>query len=333
MKNPNGYGTVTKLSGNRRRPYVVKEGISGKQKPIGYTATLEEGLIMLAKYNDSPWDLKAQKITFKELYELWIEKKAYKLGRSNQFSLNSAYKHCLALEDVRYKLLKPYQMQGCIDGCKCGYSTQASIKNLFRHLDRFALEMDLITRCASELLQSDPIPETTRGVFTDEEVDALWQAIDEPWADSIIFFLYTGLRISEMIALRVENIDVHGGTIIGGTKTAAGKNRVIPIHSKILPIIKKRISNSKSGFLFEYKGKKLNQTQYRTIWAELMHKLGMKHTPHECRHTFRSRMDSAGANKVCIDRIMGHKSKGTGERVYTHKTVEELKVNIELITN
>lgn len=56
-------------------------------------------------------------------------------------------------------------------------------------------------------------------------------------------------------------------------------------------------------------------------------------TPHECRHTFRSRLDSAGANKVCIDRIMGHKSKGTGERVYTHKNIEELKMNIELITN
>jgi len=39
LKNPNGYGTVTKLSGNRRKPWVVKEGKSGKQKPIGYTTT------------------------------------------------------------------------------------------------------------------------------------------------------------------------------------------------------------------------------------------------------------------------------------------------------
>lgn len=59
----------------------------------------------------------------------------------------------------------------------------------------------------------------------------------------------------------------------------------------------------------------------------------MNHTPHECRHTFRSRLDSAGANKVCIDRIMGHSSGNTGERVYTHKTLEELKEAIELIKN
>lgn len=69
------------------------------------------------------------------------------------------------------------------------------------------------------------------------------------------------------------------------------------------------------------------------VWNELMNTLNMDHTPHECRHTFRSRLDSAGANKVCIDRLMGHKSKGTGERVYTHKNIEELRLNIELITN
>lgn len=68
MKLPNGYGTVTKLSENRRKPYVVKEGISGKQKPIGYTTTREEGLILLAQYNNDPWDIQTDKITFQELY-------------------------------------------------------------------------------------------------------------------------------------------------------------------------------------------------------------------------------------------------------------------------
>ena len=136
-----------------------------------------------------------------------------------------------------------------------------------------------------------------------------------------------------MIELKVSTIDFEVGTMQGGTKTAAGKNRLVPIHSKIQSIVQKRVEQSKSGYLFEYNGKKLNQTQYRALWAEIMGKLEMRHTPHECRRTFRSRLDSAGANKVCIDRIMGHKSKGTGERVYTHKNIEELKLNIELITN
>lgn len=333
MKNPNGYGTVTKLSGNRRKPFIVKEGISGRQKPIGYAATREEGLIMLANYNKTPWDIDTDKVTLQELYDLWLEKRGGKLGSSNRASLKSAYNYCSRLGKVRYNQIKSYQMQDCIDGCGKGYSTQGAIKNLWGHLDRFAMELDIISKCCSDLLTSEPIPETTKKVFTDEEVSRLWDNKKLEWVDSVLFFLYTGFRISEMIELKTSNIDLEVGTMIGGTKTAAGKNRIVPIHSKIQSIVQYHVEHSQSGYLFEYNGKKLNQTQYREIWNAIMNKLQMNHTPHECRHTFRSRLDSAGANKVCIDRIMGHKSKGTGERVYTHKNIEELKMNIELITN
>ena len=60
MKNPNGYGTVAKLSGNRRRPYMVRKtngfDKNGKQTYIiiGYYATREEGMIALAEYNKNP---------------------------------------------------------------------------------------------------------------------------------------------------------------------------------------------------------------------------------------------------------------------------------------
>ena len=72
-RNPNRYGTVTKLSGARRRPWIVKEGKTGQQKIIGYAATREEAMILLANYNQNPWDIEADKITFKQLYELWLE--------------------------------------------------------------------------------------------------------------------------------------------------------------------------------------------------------------------------------------------------------------------
>ena len=333
IKNPNHYGTVTKLSGNRRKPWIVKEGISGKQKPIGYAATREEGLIMLAQYNNNPWDIETDKITLQELYELWLEKRAVKLGTANQVSLKAAYKHCSKLNKLKYKQIKSYQMQDCIDNCGRGYSTQGAIKNLWGHLDHFAMELDIISKCYSDLLTSAPIPETTKEIFTDEEVSRLWENEKLEWVDSIIFFLYTGFRISEMIDLKIETVNLQNWTLIGGTKTAAGKNRLIPIHSKIQHIVQDRFNQSKSGYLFEYQGKYLSKYQYRIIWTNIMKKLQMKHTPHECRHTFRSRLDSAGANKVCIDRLMGHKSIGTGEQVYTHKNIDELRLNIELITN
>ncbi len=332
MKNPNKYGTVTKLSGNRRRPWVVREGQTGKQKPIGYTTTREEGLILLAQYNKQPWDIDTNKITLQQLYDLWLEKRITKLGISNQKVLKAAYNHCKIFANMRYNTIKSYQMQDCIDSCGLSYATQNAIKNLWGHLDKFAMELDIITKCYSDLLISSPIPETKKQIFTDDEIALLWQNQFTPWVDSILFLLYTGFRISEMLDLKIDNIDMTAQTITGGTKTEAGKNRIVPIHSKILHIVQHRIEQSQNGYLFENNGKKLT-TYYRHFFNNIMSQFNMNHTVHECRHTFRSRLDSAGANKVCIDRMMGHKSTNTGERIYTHKTIEELKTNIELITN
>jgi len=332
VKNPNKYGTVTKLSGNRRRPWIVREGQTGKQKPIGYTTTREEGLILLAQYNKQPWDIDTNKITLQQLYDLWLEKRITKLGISNQKVLKAAYNHCKIFANMRYNTIKSYQMQDCIDSCGLSYATQNAIKSLWGHLDKFAMELDIITKCYSDLLTSSPIPETKKQIFTDDEIALLWQNQSTPWVDSILFLLYTGFRISEMLDLKIDNIDMTAQTITGGTKTEAGKNRIVPIHSKILHIVQHRIEQSQNGYLFENKGKKLT-TYYRHFFNNIMSQFNMNHTVHECRHTFRSRLDTAGANKVCIDRMMGHKSADTGERIYTHKTIQELKTNIELITN
>jgi integrase len=203
---------------------------------------------------------------------------------------------------------------------------------LFYHLDRFAFELDLIDKCYSQLVTTAPTPDTEKVPFTDDEVNRIWQLQDEPWMDTVLIFLYTGFRISELLALRSENVDLDAGTMKGGTKSAAGKNRIVPIHSRLARIVQNRLSEG-SEYLLSYRGSSVSVTQYRRFWGDLMKKAGMTHTPHECRHTFRSRLDSAGANSRCIDLLMGHKSKGVGERVYTHKTIEELREAIELITH
>ena len=223
-------------------------------------------------------------------------------------------------------------MQDIIDNCGKGYSTQGAIKNLFGHLDKFALEIDVIDKPYAQLITAEPIPETNKKPFTDEEVDTLWNIKDESWIDSILIFMYSGFRISELLSLKTEDVDLKQETFQGGVKSSAGKNRIIPIHSKIFELVKKRVEEG-NEYLFSLDGKKLSSYKYYKIWNSIMNELGFDHTPHECRHTFRSRLDSANANKVCIDLMMGHKSKGVGERVYTHKTVQELKDAIELITH
>lgn len=338
MKNPNGYGSVVKLSGNRRNPFAVRKtkGWNDKGHPIyetiGYYPTRKAGMIALAEYNKNPYDIDGSKITMEQLFERWLDKGTNKLSKSTVSSLKAAYKHCTNLHKIKYREIKAVHMQECIDGCGKGYSTQWAIKNLFNHLDRYALELDIIDKGYSQLTTAEAIPPTSKVPFTDDEVSAIWKSKNEEWVDSVLFFLYTGFRISEMLQMKVANVDLEAGTLQGGVKTAAGKNRIVPIHSKIFDMVKARAEQG-NEYLFSYNGKKMSASQYYIFWNRIMEEHSLNHTPHECRHTFRTRLDSAGANKVCMDRLMGHSSGNTGEKVYTHKTLEELKEAIELIKN
>ena len=90
-------------------------------------------------------------------------------------------------------------------------------------------------------------------------------------------------------------------------------------------------ADDSNEYLISNGGRHCSPTMYYKFWDSVIDSLNLDHVVHECRHTFRSRLDSAGANKVCIDLLMGHKVKDVGERVYTHKTIEELRETIELL--
>ena len=143
--------------------------------------------------------------------------------------------------------------------------------------------------------------------------------------------------MSEMLQMRCANVDLKNNTMTGGLKTRYGTNRIIPIHSQLLQIISQHLSESE--YLFDYpRNEKLKDPEgafaslYLNRWKEAMKEYGFDHLTHDCRHTFISKLDAAGANKVSIDRIVGHSSKSIGEKVYTHKTIKDLHEAIKLLS-
>ena len=337
MRLPNGYGSVSKLKGNRRKPWIVRKWDSSAacSVPIGYARTKKEAMELLDNYNHSPYDLGSRDITVAEIFEAWKKVKSSKFGDSRMASLVSTYnRHYTTLQDIPIRNIKAWQVQEIIDRCEKGTSVQRNIRTLWGHLENFAREREISTSGFADLLTSkNGAQQTERTVFSEDEIDLLWKRRDIKGVDEILLFLYTGFRISEALNLSKETTDLEQGTFRGGVKTAAGKNRLVPIHSRIRPIVERLYSQSVSGYLIEQENGKLytNLGFRRSVWDEAMKWLQFSHIPHETRHTFRSRLDSAGANKVCVDRLMGHKSPDTGERVYTHKTIQELKDTIELL--
>ena len=317
MRNPNGYGSVFKLSGNRRKPYIARKtkGWDSRGFPIyqtiGYYATKKEAMIALAEYNQNPWDM-SKDLTLEELYRIFV--KNSKLSDSQMKSFKYVYKYLENLYNTKYRDIKLLQMQACIDNCGSGYATQGHIRSLFKHLDKTALECDIpIKKLATELKTEKTKVSKDINLFTYEEISRLWADFDVT-SQYILVLLYTGMRISELEIMELED-----GFIRTGVKTEASKNRLIPIHSAIEPFI--------------YNNPNPKSYTMRRWFNEKMEQLGMGHNPHECRHTFRSEMDRLNANHKCINLIMGHSSVGdTGMNVYTHKTKDELKDTIELLT-
>ena len=328
---PNGYGSVVHLSGNRRRPYWARitAGYNDKgqqiYKTIGYYATREDALIELAKYNNSPYDLDLANLTFEGLYKLWSESVLPRMGKSLQGAHRASYGHCTQLYPLKYRSIRAMQFQRVIDECEKSYATKSNIRNLFVSLDAFAFDNDIIIKQYSANLS---VPEATPKegkLFTKDEIAKVWEAGD----DVCKFLLYTGMRISEALDLTPNDVDLQEQTIKCGMKTEAGKNRLVPIHPMILQLVKNRMDGE---YLFPSQGEKQTYKAYtKNRWNPMMESLGIEHHTHDCRKTFRSALDRAGANKVAIDRIIGHKSADVGERVYTLKTIDELREAILML--
>lgn len=268
LKNPNGYGSVVKLSGKRRHPFEVRVNTRMDERyypvydVLGHFSTREEALIALAEYNKAPYNISDRELTFSQLYEKFYKNKYELSGKaysqSSMTCTKSAYGHCEGLYDLAYRKLRA---------------------------DDFRAVLHLL------------------------------------WVESVR---------ADLDAIR--RYRPKKGTFKSGLKTAAGKNRIVPIHSKIRGFVEHRLAVN-PGALFAIKGNPATTQAYTKLFKSTLRKIAITtyHTPHDCRHTFTSLLDSADVNQVCIDRLIGHASRSITMRTYTHKTIEELRQAIEMI--
>lgn len=339
MRLPNGYGSVYKLSGKRRNPFIVRVTVGwtdeGKQmlKTIGFYPTRQEGLNALAEYNSNPYDIEKGKITFVEVFDKWKDEHFPKVSENAIVNYNVAYKYCSPLYDMRFVDIRKSHLQSVVDNSGKAYPTRKLIKTLLNQLSKYAMENDIVEKQYSQYIDVGKNEgKISRVPFSKEEIQQLFDNDTFDFVDTILIMIYSGMRVGELLSLENKNIFLDKRYMVGGIKTDAGKDRVIPINRKIEKYIRKYYNPNNQYFITNFKGEQMKYSNYRREkFDNVMEKLNMKHSPHECRHTFASLMDTAGANKLCIKRIMGHASPDLTDKVYTHKDIQELIDSIDLI--
>lgn len=343
LKKPNGYGSVIKLSGRRRKPWAVRVTdciVDGKQsyRYISYHETKKAALEALAQEQICPTSPKT-KITLSELFDEWKQTKAYQsLSRDTQYNYDAAYNHLSPLHNTVFNDLRTVHLEKLIDGLeKNGKPLSSSSKNkvklLCGLLYKYAMQNDICNKNYAQFIKLTKQEKKEKEIYNQDEIKILFEHDNEPDVDTILILIFSGMRINEMLMLSKNDIDLENDTITGGLKTDAGRNRVIPIHPKIKKYILNRYAKATDKLFTKNDNEPISDNYYRkNIYYPLLERLGIqKKTIHCTRHTTATLLAECGADVNAIKQILGHTSYAFTADTYTHVNVNFLQEAISKI--
>lgn len=346
MKLPNGFGSVYKLSGKRRKPWAARKTTGwtyneekGKSYPIyqfvGYYATRQEALTALADYNKDPYDLHHDTITFKEVYDRWSEIHFAKVKDTNGYE--AAYKLCAKIQNMKFVEIKLDHLQKVVDESGKNTPTLKNLKILFGLMWDYAVIHEIVPQDKRDMIRYIDISKPgnpnsyNREPFRKKEVQMLWDAKDSNiYMTVILILIYTGLRIGELLDLKKEDVHLNERWFyVRESKTSSGI-REVPISEKIVPFFEYWLKQDCEYLICTPNNEHfLYRNYYDSYWTPLMKSLSFdKHRPHDTRHTCISLLTEAGVDERVIKKIVGHKGQGVTETVYTHL---ELPIKLEAI--
>ena len=337
---PNGYGAVVYLGKGRRKPYAARKTVGWKwvngkavqdYKYIGYYMTQEEALSALVGINDKRIDVKKIDVTFEFLYEEWFG--LHTQGKSDALknSLKCGYNYLDSIKEKKAVDISDRMLQEILDQCEKSYAVKQTIRQVMQGVMTLAQSKGIRGDNPSAILNIGKQPKSdAHKAFTKEDWEKIMQSED---AKAILFMSYTGMRINEVLGLKVKNIHLDERYLIGGLKSEAGKDRVIPIHKSQIEFLREQMQGKRT-YLFEFKGKKMTYEYFRDHhWNDVLDacQTAERYTPHDSRHTFITNMRNVGANLLVTQKIVGHTPREITERVYTHVTLEEMIEAIDLL--
>lgn len=368
-RRPNGSGTVVKLSGRRRKPFCAKVTLdernltNGEKKRlvIGTFETYQEALNALSLYSltvnntiskkeameidpevyQKVQDKMSKKVpTFLDIYYILDKDEFSLLSPQTQNSMHGAIKHLKKLHYLKIDQITLRMIQDVFDEDGSNHSTQVHMKTICTKVFRYAVVNQYIERnddYTSYIRIAKYEESDMHKPYTINEILALKKA-DTPEAHIMLIFIYTGVRINELLNINRDNIHIDekcddDGTerlisyMITGSKTKAGKNRIVPIHDDIKQFVIDELLKSE---------KRLVDVTYanfttRTVLIKVNKLLNTHHTMHDTRKTFATLCQMNNLNVYIRKKVLGHRMNDITFDVYTNESKNRLWTEVNKI--
>ena len=368
-RRPNGSGTVVKLSGRRRKPFCAKVTLdernltNGEKKRlvIGTFETYQEALNALSLYSltknntiskkeameidpevyQKVQDRMSKKVpTFLDIYYILDKDEFSLLSPQTQNSMHGAVKHLKKLHYLKIDQITLRMIQDVFDEDGSNHGTQVHMKTICTKVFRYAVVNQYISR-DDDYTSYIRVPKYEESdmhrPYTINEILALKKA-DTPEAHIMLIFIYTGVRINELLNINRDNIHIDvkcddDGTerlisyMITGSKTKAGKNRIVPIHDDIKQFVIDELLKSEKRLV------DVTYTNFttRTVLIKVNKLLNTHHTMHDTRKTFATLCQMNNLNVYIRKKVLGHRMNDITFDVYTNESKNRLWTEINKI--
>jgi integrase/recombinase XerC len=263
--------------------------------------------------------------TYKDSSCVFPEELAYDIKSVTKRDIKSFISDLLLEEKIDIKKVKKYNTKSISRKI-------STLKSFFKYLKKRQI---IDVNPASVLI----FPKRAKNLpyfVSESEMEKLLEGaktIDISIIDKAIMELFysTGIRLTELINLKIQNINFQSKTIKVLGK--GSKERIIPYGEKANKALKnyveiRNICNTKNydNFFIGNKGNKLYPMQVQRLVNKNLSTVTemKKKSPHVLRHTFATHMLDKGADIRAVKDMLGHESLSTTQ-VYTHLTPEKLK--------
>ncbi len=324
LKRANGTGTVYRLQGRRKRPWTAAKN----RVVIGYYETKTAALEALERLSGRTIE-ERYNMTFEEVFEAWKAEHYKEITNAGKASYNRAFDVFAPLHKKRFRDLRTADFQGVIDKyIHQSHSTVSKHKQLVTQMSQWAIREELISTNFAAFVKLPENVKKEKEIFSDADIAKL-EADGGETAKVTLMLIYTGMRIGELFSLPLE--DYHENYVVGGEKTAAGRNRIIPIRPEGRGYFAYFAGKAGGPLLLSgYIGQHIPNNFRKRDFYPLLDRLGIERkTPHATRHTYASRARRDGMPPEILQKILGHADYTTTANIYVHTDIEELLKAVE----